>query len=100
MENLIEALRKSKSIQHQTIDEDYCKDYTDAVNANSEISLVVTIETRASCILVGSPKFKRVEDAIKWYEQLDYVDHDMYAYVGFFDEYDEICHIAEFEDKK
>ena len=100
MVTTVEALKKSKLVQHQTIDEDYCQEYDKAVSENNEISLQITVETRADYVLIASPKFKKVEDALKWYEQLDYVDSDMYAYIGYLNEYNTFCHIAELEEKE
>ena len=95
MGKTLDILKKSKIVEFNTLVEEYCNDYDKvAAEGNSESLLRITIETRADYVIVASPLFKNAEDALAWRQKLDYVDDDMSIYIGYMDEYQNLCHIA------
>ncbi len=101
--DMISELQTVDEVIFSTIDEDACEkyqEYLDSVPTSSK-PLYVRIQTRADYILVVSPGFRYVSEALKWYKQIDFIDMELFAYLGYYDEEeDEFIQLAELEVEK
>ena len=97
-----QELIESKEVKFSTVDKKRCNAYDAyvAILPTNVCKLSVRIQTKIDCVIVESPMFKYIYNAVLWYKNLSYIDVEMFAYLGYVDEENNFIILAEMEEKK
>lgn len=97
-----ESLVGIDEVKLSTVDRKHCNAYDAyvAILPTNVCKLSVRIQTKTDCVIVESPMFKYIYNAVLWYKNLSYVDIEMFTYLGYVDEENNFIILAEMEEKK
>lgn len=89
-------------VKFNTIDKEACDayDHLFEVTPTNVNRLTIRIQTKTESVLVESPTYRDVYSLIQWYRELEYIDPELYSYLGFINENGGFVIIAELGEKR